>query len=55
MPITIAATGSHIAGGRRFPLIGVSDRTLVPLVEMFMTTSIAELPGVTGVDGLKMH
>ena len=24
-------------------------------VEMFMTTSTAELPGVTGVDGLKLH
>jgi hypothetical protein len=24
-------------------------------VEMFITTSIAELPGVTGIDGLKTH
>jgi hypothetical protein len=28
---------------------------LALLVEMFITTSTAESPGVTGVDGLKMH
>jgi hypothetical protein len=54
-PITIAAMGSHIAGARKFPLDRISEWKLFAFVEMFITTSTAELPGVTGVDGLKMH
>jgi hypothetical protein len=38
-----------------FPFTGISERALFALVEMFMTTSTAEFPGVTGVDGLKTH
>jgi hypothetical protein len=54
MPITIAAIGSHITGGGKTPLT-VSEWALFAFVEMFMTTSMAELPGVTGADGLKLH
>jgi hypothetical protein len=55
MLITIAASGTHIAGGKKFPLTVVSEWALLAVVEMFMTTSTAELPGVTAVDGLKTH
>jgi hypothetical protein len=54
-PITIAASGIHITGGGKFPLTAIAERALFALVEMFMTTSTAEFPGVTAVDGLKTH
>jgi hypothetical protein len=53
--MTIAASGIHTAGGGKFPFTGISEWAPLALVEMFMTTSTAELPGVTGVDGLKTH
>jgi hypothetical protein len=54
-PIIIAATGIQIAGGGKLPFTGTLEWALFAMVEMFMTTSTAEFPGVTGVDGLKMH
>jgi hypothetical protein len=50
-PITMAATGSYIVGGGKFFFPGLSDRVLFAFVEMFMTTSTAELTGVTGITG----
>jgi hypothetical protein len=55
LKIVMAASGIHIAGGGKSPFAGVSERALFALVEMFMTKSTAEFPGVTGVDGLKTH
>jgi hypothetical protein len=55
MPNTIAASGIHISGVGKLPFTGVFKWALFALVEMFVTTSTAEFPGVSGVDGLKMH
>jgi hypothetical protein len=51
---TNAAIGSQITGGGKCPTADACDRAL-PLVAIFMTTSTEEVPGVTGVGGLKVH
>jgi hypothetical protein len=37
------------------PLNRRFEAALLPCVEMLITTSIADAPGVMGVDGLKLH
>jgi hypothetical protein len=40
---------------KSFPSPAFPSWALFALVEMFLTTSTAEFPGVSGVDGLTMH
>jgi hypothetical protein len=54
-PIAIPTRGSHKAAGERLALAADRNFILLEEVEMLITTSTAEFPGVTVADGLKLH
>src|SRR3954467_9652617 len=53
--LSTVPSGSQSASAAKPRPAGLRELALFAIVEMFITTSTAEFPGVTGVEGLNMH